>query len=434
MLFMGRHPFAGRYLGSGEMPIPRAIKECRFAYGARRANVQMEKPPGTPSLSIVGDEIGFMFERAFAGEMIAGGRPLPRDWIEGLERLEKTLKPCSANPSHWHRDDTACPWCPMEGATGVQLFPVMLGIASSDVNIEALWRQVEALIHPGPPPAINVPVVRASQAARSAGAANHNRKVVASVVAGIMIAVSVLAGLPSPLPLVLFVGSIGVFFGLLRLLDQSEAVRNFEVTRNTASTSWTDMQRQWEERTSPRLFEQKKTELTNARRALSDVPNVRLRKLDQLRQNQRAIQLTAFLDQYEIQRAKISGIGPGRKQTLQSYGIETAADLNSAAITRVPGFGSKTADKLLAWRLSLEKRFRFDPAKGIDPREMMRVEQEILVERRRLEEQFRLGFAELKQTHAQTLAARQHMMPQVVAAQTAYLQAEADFKAARGSG
>lgn len=46
MLFMGRHPFAGRYLGSGEMPIPRAIKECRFAYGARRTAVQMEKPPG----------------------------------------------------------------------------------------------------------------------------------------------------------------------------------------------------------------------------------------------------------------------------------------------------------------------------------------------------------------------------------------------------
>jgi DNA-binding helix-hairpin-helix protein with protein kinase domain len=152
-----------------------------------------------------------------------------------------------------------------------------------------------------------------------------------------------------------------------------------------------------------------------------------------VRQNQRAIQLTAFLNQYEIQRAKISGIGPGRKQTLQSYGIETAADLNSATITRVPGFGSKMADKLLAWRGSLEKRFRFDPAKFIDPREVMRVEQEVLVERRRLEERFRLGFAELKQTHAQILAARQHMMPQIVAAQTAYLQAEADLKAARGS-
>jgi hypothetical protein len=43
------------------------------------------------------------------------------------------------------------------------------------------------------------------------------------------------------------------------------------------------------------------------------------------------------------------------------------------------------------------------------------------------------GFAELKQIHAQILVARQHMMPQVVSAQSAYLQAEADFKAARGA-
>jgi DNA-binding helix-hairpin-helix protein with protein kinase domain len=78
MLFMGRHPFAGRFLSAGEMPISRAIKECRFAYGARRATVQMEKPPGTPTLSIVGDEAAFLFERAFAQEMIPSGRPTPR--------------------------------------------------------------------------------------------------------------------------------------------------------------------------------------------------------------------------------------------------------------------------------------------------------------------------------------------------------------------
>ena len=29
--FMGRHPFAGRYLGEGDMPIERAIEEHRFA-------------------------------------------------------------------------------------------------------------------------------------------------------------------------------------------------------------------------------------------------------------------------------------------------------------------------------------------------------------------------------------------------------------------
>ena len=31
ILFMGRHPYSGHFLGSGEMPIERAIREHRFA-------------------------------------------------------------------------------------------------------------------------------------------------------------------------------------------------------------------------------------------------------------------------------------------------------------------------------------------------------------------------------------------------------------------
>jgi DNA-binding helix-hairpin-helix protein with protein kinase domain len=316
----------------------------------------------------------------------------------------------------------------------VPLFPIVADIAVPTESIDALWRQVEALPHPGQPPAINVPAVQASQAAKSAASANHSRKIIASVVAGIIIAIAALAGLPAPLPLILFVGGIAAFFGLLRLIDKNEAIRGFEIEKNTASTRWTDLQRQWQERTSPQTFEGKKADLHAVRRSFGEIPNLRLRKLDQLRQNQRAIELATFLDQYEIQRAKISGIGPSRKQTLQSYGIETAADLNSAAITRVPGFGEKMADKLLAWRASLEKRFHFDPAKGIDPREIARVEQEVLVERRKLEDRMRTGYAELKQIHAQILATREHMMPQVAAAQIAYLQAEANYKAACGLG
>jgi DNA-binding helix-hairpin-helix protein with protein kinase domain len=432
MLFMGRHPFAGKYLGPDQMPIPRAIKECRFAYGSRRASAQMERPPGTPPLSIVGDDVAFLFERAFASEMIAGGRPSPRDWIDALARLEKTLKQCSANPSHWHRNDKSCPWCPMEGATGVPLFPAVADITGSALNLDALWRQVEAVPHPGQAPQIIVPQVQPSQAAKSVGSSNHNRKIIASIVAGVMIAVSVLAGLPSPYPFWLFVGGIAAFFALLRALDQSSSVRSFELAKNTASATWTDIQKQWLERTNPQLFERKKADLLGIRKSLTDIPTLRLKKLDQLRQNQRAIQLATFLDQYEIERARISGIGPGRKQTLQSYGIETADDLNLTAIIRVPGFGEKMAANLLAWRSSLEKRFHFDPNKAISPHEISRVEQEIMIERRKLEERLRTGLAELKQVHLQILAARQHTRPQVEAAYSANLQADVDYKAACG--
>lgn len=49
MLFMGRHPFAGRYLGQGDMPIAKAIEEFRFVYGARHQHMQMTQPPGRPA-------------------------------------------------------------------------------------------------------------------------------------------------------------------------------------------------------------------------------------------------------------------------------------------------------------------------------------------------------------------------------------------------
>jgi DNA-binding helix-hairpin-helix protein with protein kinase domain len=50
LLFMGRHPFSGRFLGKGDMPIAKAISELRFAYSAMRADVQMDRPPNTPPL------------------------------------------------------------------------------------------------------------------------------------------------------------------------------------------------------------------------------------------------------------------------------------------------------------------------------------------------------------------------------------------------
>ena len=123
LLFMGKHPFAGRYLGKGDMPPERAIAEFRFVYGARQPLIQMERPPGAPSLSLVGNVVGSLFEQAFAREMVAGGRPTGRQWADALADLEKEVIPCRTNKAHWYpRSNPACPWCAMEAVTGAALF------------------------------------------------------------------------------------------------------------------------------------------------------------------------------------------------------------------------------------------------------------------------------------------------------------------------
>lgn len=64
LLFMGRHPFAGRFLGRGDMSIEQAIGEFRFAYGASRASVQMEPPPNVPAIAIASQPLHFFHRRS----------------------------------------------------------------------------------------------------------------------------------------------------------------------------------------------------------------------------------------------------------------------------------------------------------------------------------------------------------------------------------
>lgn len=68
LLMMGRHPFAGRYLGSGDMPIERAILEHRFAYGGVAASRQMQAPPHTLTLAALSPPVVALLERAFSPE------------------------------------------------------------------------------------------------------------------------------------------------------------------------------------------------------------------------------------------------------------------------------------------------------------------------------------------------------------------------------
>ena len=88
---MGRHPFAGRYQGTGDMPIERAIAESRFAYSSDTSRTKMGPPPFTPPMSTFGPAVCELFERAFHPDAGKLGRPSPEAWIDALEALKRSL-------------------------------------------------------------------------------------------------------------------------------------------------------------------------------------------------------------------------------------------------------------------------------------------------------------------------------------------------------
>jgi DNA-binding helix-hairpin-helix protein with protein kinase domain len=430
LLFMGRHPFAGRFMGRGDMPIPKAISEFRFAYSAMRADVQMDRPPHTPALSIVGDEVAFLFERAFAKQMVQGGRPAPSEWVQALVGLEKSLKRCDANASHWYRKEASCPWCPMEASTGVELFPyVPLGTGKPVGDLPSVWRQIEALSSPGPAPEIHVPCPDATAEALSIAGSFKRANILAFGSALLIGGFGVFGGLSAPAPLLLLFAALLSFFGARRWLDRSGDVYKFREAEATARGVWTRAQQQWAERTGSGAFDAKKQEVLRHKTAVDYLPQLRATKLDELKKSVRQAQLSRFLDNFDIDKAKLDGIGDGRKRTLQSYGIETAADLLRPTVESVPGFGPKLCGVLYAWRRSLEARFTFNPATGVDRRDIDKIEHEIAVERQKLEQSIRSGYEELQQLHGKILHSRAQLRGSVEAAYAAYLQADVNYKA-----
>ena len=121
LLFIGRHPFSGNYLGGEDKAIEDCIREHLFAYGKDASVKLVAQPPGTLSLSAVSPKVANLFERAFTKDFI---RPEPREWIEALEDLADNLEQCTLHPGHLFYEKTPlCPWCEIESQTGLTLFP-----------------------------------------------------------------------------------------------------------------------------------------------------------------------------------------------------------------------------------------------------------------------------------------------------------------------
>jgi len=156
LLFLGRHPFAGRPQDGDDPAIENAIKAHRFAYATDIARTRMQPPPNTLRPSAASDHIAELFERAFAPEASSDNNPRPTalDWVSALENLQAALQPCSDNRAHaFHRSLAACPWCALEARTGLELFNyIPPPNAAPSIDVDTIWAALTGLSVPEVPP------------------------------------------------------------------------------------------------------------------------------------------------------------------------------------------------------------------------------------------------------------------------------------------
>jgi DNA-binding helix-hairpin-helix protein with protein kinase domain len=430
LLYMGRHPFAGRYAGPGDMPIEKAISEYRFAYGPDRAGYRMERPPGTISLETLGLPIAGNFVRAFGPTGSNGGRPDAQSWITLLENLKGGLRTCST--AKWHqypRELNSCPWCDIEGKTAVRLFGQRITAASptGTVDVGTLWRAISVVEGPGPDPAL--PSDRTWSPPADAQVPNPYQKTIRKALC-MMLAFGGFVGcntLTGGGAFIMFI-ALGLALALWPRVSQEErsiAERTYAATR----ADWQNVLTRWQREASQNVFSERIKALEKARNELLDLPNEQQRRLANLEAKREQQQRERYLDRFRIDRAKIRGIGPGRSAMLASYGIETAADVDSAKIILIPGFGESLTSELLLWRRGHERNFRFNPREAINPTDLKMLERDIASRQQSLLGILRQGPDTLRRLSQEIKAARLRLLPLVEKTWDSYKIAEAQRKA-----
>jgi DNA-binding helix-hairpin-helix protein with protein kinase domain len=411
------------------MPLERAIREFRFAYGVDAEARKMRQPPGALALEYMPSLFVRLFRRAF----LSTNRPQPREWVEQLDALAKALKKCDMHSGHhYYRELSDCPWCGIETHTRVRLFNVELPGDDSrrgHFRLDEIWKQIESVESPDAPLIRWEKILKAPEPSAEIAALAATRDgrftlaLVFSIIAGILV---------SCIPIFSFHIIALIFAGIIaRSIARVEhpSLEKIQDRLIRAEEAAQRLQDQYDREAGNERWDAKRDELRNRKKSYRNLAQLRRFKLQELEAETRKSRLHEFLDQFKIADAEIRGVVAPIKAALLSHGVETAADVVED-VEELPSVGRSQAQRLIEWRRSLEQKFVFDPIKGV-PREVRsKTEREVDTLRLHLESELIGGPDCLRRVKQEIETSRQKLQPVLKLARQELAKAEKDLEIA----
>jgi DNA-binding helix-hairpin-helix protein with protein kinase domain len=429
LLFMGRHPYSGRYLGAGEMPLERAIREFRFAYGVDAEARKMRQPPGALALEYMPSLFVRLLRRAF----LSTERPGPREWVEQLDALAKALKKCDQHSGHYYyRELHDCPWCGIETTAHVRLFNLHLSGSDSrrgHFRLDEIWKEIESVEAPDAPligweKILKTPRPSAEIAGLAETRDNHSTlALILSAVGGIV--ASCITTFPWQF-VALFL--VGIIARAIARVDPP-SLENIQARLRLAKEAVENLQEQYDHEAGNERWKAKWEDLRNKKQTYENLEHIRRSRLQKLEAETRKTQLDEFLEQFKINDSEIRGVVAPIKAALLSHGVETAADV-AEEVEQLQSVGRSQAQRLLEWRRSLEQKFVFDLARSIPREVLINTEREVDALRVRLESELIGGAHYLRRVKQEIEAGGKKLQPALTKARQELAQAEKDLEIA----
>lgn len=363
LLFLGRHPFAGKNKSAADIDEETAIRKQEFAYSLDNKKKKLFPPNDSFSITNLPTPLVTLFHSAFETDL----RPAPGEWIKNLDALLAEMITCTASRLHTYPSQMSeCPWCWFKNTRGILYFiddsylhtSNALGDIESFINgfhldkLE-LEKWDAPLTHPQLSP---TPIDKKFHRYR---ALNIAASLACAVIFLVMYRISVsksqlLLTCAITTPFVMYRFS-PFAFKLKKELDQLEATHKKLKEKLTALIL---------EYNTPADSNNYKAGLNKLNKFVHDfrrLPEEEERRKKIVEEKVYNEQLDYFLVRFDIENHHIPSFGAAKKTALYNNGIRNAADIHKLQHMKVPGIGPKNMQVLLSWQRQLSSQFVYIP-------------------------------------------------------------------------
>lgn len=419
MLFMGRHPYVGRYTGDDEMTPQRAITEARFAFSRTAGLLDMTAPPFALSLDELPPNLAMLFERSFLGKITSGNyRPFAQQWADELNQLAQHIGRCEVGPRHaYWRELDHCPWCRITGEGGPDFFEAShtddteLPQGPQADEVEQLWRQIDELAlpkHPAPSFSSSRTLSMSPRPLSSEVKRDMLWKHRATIGVAVSAGVFVVFGMIWLFDLLGYAGVLAILGGNALVIfaaiwavihinarprterqQRQQHYRNQTKQVNEFVAQWRLRVDEYEQQAAH--FKQTASRLRDNYHALA---NTRSKQFAAIEATRHEIQLDEYLSRFTLEAQFELNLDATERALLRSYQIISAADVRQTKLDLLPGQHDDLANRLFNWRKQKEQGFSFDPEQPVEPAQITRISQRFATDAEQL-------LAELKQIHEQ---------------------------------
>ncbi len=429
LLFLGRHPFAGKNISKEEIDEEKAIRQKWFAYSLDNAHNKLSPPDNAFSIRNLSDDLSALFHSAF--EHI-DNRPLPAQWIKEIDAYEKELVPCTKSKVHIYPNKlSVCLWCEFKEKRNILFF-----LDDSYLLQDNSFMDIEKFINGFKIDTLDKNPIRFPQTSGKLivpGPIDFRhfkiKKAMLLFGAGVIL-VSVLLAFASPV--YFFPGFI--FAAFLFGLDPMKFMINKELQKRESEylIAKQKLEKAIAEYNIPSEYRNYKNAAGQIEELIvryKNLPNELSKKRKTMEEKFYNEQLHQFLVAFDLTKHSIPSIGPTRQASLLAAGIRTASDISKLNKVKVQGIGPTYIQILLSWQRQVGSNFVYQPNNYLIGIETKQLSDEMQRIKRSLEHDIKAKYQSMQYIKMTIEQKRSIIQNQMEPLRIAYFQTKIDHEA-----